>query len=54
MGKWGDFGVWVKFGKGVNWVTEVIGVKGVNWVNGVIWVYGLNWEDGVNVVNVVG
>ena len=40
--------------KGVNWVTEVIGVKGVNWVNGVIWVYGLNWEDGVNVVNVVG
>ena len=37
--------------KGVNWVTEVIGV---NWVNGVIWVYGLNWEDGVNVVNVVG
>ena len=31
--------------KGVNWVTEVIGVKGLNWVNG---------EDGVNVVNVVG
>ena len=55
MGKWGDFGVWVKFRKkGVNWVTEVIRLKGVNWVNGVIWVYGLNWEDGVNVVNVVG
>ena len=68
LGKWGELGEsksvnWVNgvilvcgsnSGKGVNWVTEVIGVKGVNWVNGVILVYGLNWEDGVNVVNVVG
>ena len=69
MGKWGELGDlsesvnWVNgvilvcgsnSEKGVNWVTEVIGVKGLVWVNWVVWVYGLNWEDGMNVVNVVG
>ena len=49
--------------KGVNWVTEVIGVKGVNWVNGVIFMCELggrsecsecgwiNWVNSMNGIN---